>query len=233
MRPGAVKDYIRASEEKGRQIGVRLEWNEGTRWDPLDFSRQAHEVSEADGVGPPYGFHFNRFRDERVEVEMGYRVGTLDEECELVAFAVFDIDDGGRGRVAGRAIDQGSGTTCSSQPDRDDGCCITVATMPDKTGSGVVYRDAYPPVITRYSLIHEIGHYFGLCHYNHSGVQNIMFTSSNADKNAELSWFSLGELNYLADNEPRFTIEDGKNAWRFIVAELAHCLDPEAPPIIL
>ncbi len=70
MRPGAVKDYIRASEEKGRQIGVRLEWNEGTRWDQLDFSRQAHEVSEADGVGPPYGFHFNRFRDDSFVVEM-------------------------------------------------------------------------------------------------------------------------------------------------------------------
>lgn len=226
----AVKDYIRASEEKGRQIGVLLQWNEGTRWDQFDFSRQAHEVSDADGLDPPYGFHFNRAQLDQFVVDKDYRVGTRDEECELVAFAVFDISDGGRGRVAGRNIRQGSAATpCSSQPGRDDGCCITVNTEPDKRGSGVVYRDAYPPVITRYSLIHEIGHYFGLCHYNHSGVQNIMFTAPDADPNAELSWFDWGELNYLVDNEPRFTLEDGKNAWRFIVTELAHCLDPDAP----
>lgn len=226
----AIKDYVRASEEKGRQVGLKLDWNEGTRWDQFDFSRQAHLVSLEDGSGPPNGFHFNRFLLERFLIDKGYRAGTRDEECALAAFAAFDISDGGRGYTAGRDIQQGSAASpCASQPHRDDGCCSTVDSSPGRSGSGVVYRDAYPPVITRYSLIHEIGHYVGLCHYNHSGVQNIMFTAPKADADADLSWFDWGELNYLVDNEPRFTLDDGKNAWRFIVAELSHCLDPDAP----
>lgn len=81
----AVKESIRASEEKGRQIGLVLQWNEGTRWDQFDFSRQVHEVSKTDELDPPYGFHFNRSSLDAFVIEKGYRGGTPDEECKVVA----------------------------------------------------------------------------------------------------------------------------------------------------
>jgi hypothetical protein len=234
----AIKELVQTSIVKVRQLGVKLEWNEGNRFDQLDLRRQAHLVTTGDGGDPPgsgvpYGYDFNRARFGQFLMDKGYRTAMAHEECEVLAFAVFGISDGGRGRASGRDIEQGPGATpCGSQPGRNDDCCVQVSSASGTDGSGVVYREAYPPIVTRYVLAHEIGHYLGLCHYGHDGIQNIMFTTPKADPDADLSWFDWGELNYLIDGEPNFTLDDGKNAWRFIVAELAQCLEPP-PPIIL
>lgn len=235
----AIKEIVQTAIVKCRQLGVKLEANEGNRWSQLDLSRAAHLVTLADGGDPPgsgapFGFSFDRFRLGRFLVEKGYRSGAAHEECEALAFAAFTIRDGGRGLTSGRGIAQGPASTpCSAQPDRNDDCCVRVISAAGVEGSGVVYREAFPPIVTRYVLAHELGHYLGLCHYGHDGIQNIMFTTPDADPDAQLSWFDWGELEYLIDGEPNFTLDDGKNAWRFIVSQLAQCLEPEAGPVIL
>jgi hypothetical protein len=234
---GATKEIVQTAIDKCRQIGVRLEVNQGNRWSQLDLGRAVHLVTTADGGDPPgsagYGYAFDRRRLGRFLAEKGYRTGMAQEECEIPAFAAFAIADGGRGQVSGRAIRQGPGATpCGAQPDRNDDCCVTVSSIVGTNGSGVVHREAWPPIFTRYVLAHEIGHYLGLCHYGHDGIQNIMFTTPDADPNADISWLDWGELNYLLDGEPNFTLDDGKNAWRFIVSQLAQCLEPAAPVIL-
>jgi hypothetical protein len=113
-------------------------------------------------------------------------------------------------------------------PGRDDNCCNLVDS---RQGAGVVYHDEWPAQIFRYVRAHECGHYFGLCHFGHDDFQNIMFTLSDE---AELSSFDWGLFRFYLDNEPSFTLADGKNAWRFLTSQLISCLDPNrSPPVVL
>jgi len=59
-------------------------------------------------------------------------------------------------------------------------------------------------------MAHEMEHYFGLCHINHNGVQNIMF--STAAGNSVLDW---GLFGYYLNAEPYFTSRDKRNVWRY------------------
>jgi hypothetical protein len=64
-------------------------------------------------------------------------------------------------------------------------------------------------------MTHELGHYFGLCPFNHDGVQNIMFSLGAG--NSILDW---GLFSYYLRSEPHFTASDKRNVWRFIVDQL-------------
>lgn len=90
--------------------------------------------------------------------------------------------------------------------------------------SGVTFRDNVSDFIFKYVLVHELGHYFGLCHVD--GADRIMFTA--ADK-AIFSWSMIPEL-YLSA-EPRFTIGEAKRAWDYIVANSGTgCLSTRPDP---
>src|SRR5262249_23614171 len=60
-------------------------------------------------------------------------------------------------------------------------------------------RKVYPGYFSKMVMAHEMGHYFGLCHINHNGVQNIMF--STAAGNSVLDW---GLFGYYLNAEPHF-----------------------------
>ena len=123
-------------------------------------------------------------------------------------------------------MDGDSASSCQSPAGRTDSCCNHVETM-DKcevpVGSSVIHRDRWPHYVFRYVLPRGIGHYLGLCHYGHDGVQNIMFSPE------ESSIFDWGLFKFYYQSEPEFTLEDGKNAWRFIVNQLCCCLSGQLP----
>jgi hypothetical protein len=86
-----------------------------------------------------------------------------------------------------------------------------------QVGSGVAMRKVYPGYFSKMVMAHEMGHYFGLCHINHNGVQNIMF--STAAGNSLLDW---GLFGYYLNAEPYFTSRNKRNVWRFIVDQLGN-----------
>lgn len=79
--------------------------------------------------------------------------------------------------------------------------------------SGVSFVDDIPDEVRKYILIHELGHYYGLCHVD--GLDRIMVTgqSSQGDK---LTWGTIP--NTLIHGGPRFTHSEAKQAWDFILA---------------
>jgi hypothetical protein len=121
------------------------------------------------------------------------------------------------GDTAGRDIQEGEFAEGCQTPNRNDECCILVQRTKDRSqlGSGVAMRNVYPGYFSKMVMAHEMGHYFGLCHINHNGVQNIMF--SNAAHNSIWDW---GLFGYYLNAEPYFTSRDKRNVWRFIVDQL-------------
>ncbi len=92
-------------------------------------------------------------------------------------------------------------------------------------------------------LAHEMGHCFSLCHSGHDGMEHIMFTMADESNNCGINDPDIldehgietgGDLevvtqatviNYLMTHgEPVFTLNDGKNAWRWILNEAIECI---------
>jgi hypothetical protein len=88
--------------------------------------------------------------------------------------------------------------------------------------TGAAFRDRKPDIAFKYSAIHEIGHTFGLCHVN--GLLRIMYTAAAEENKSVWSWSSA--LQYWNSGwEAGFTLDEGKKAWDYIVANFsADCL---------
>ena len=87
--------------------------------------------------------------------------------------------------------------------------------------------------------IHELGHYFGLCHVG--GVERIMFTPKGPNGESlgwwevlkkSFTWWTLPKL-LLTKGEPTFTLDEGMQAWDYIIDHFpAVCLGAK-PTVIL
>lgn len=240
----AIADNLRVAAQKCEQLGVFLSWNDGAT-----FSWFRHYTTHDITTEEEYTLLLDAARPstpgvEEYLVEKGLRSGGRDEECSLLALAAFHFvpraDGPGLpprevfGQVAGRVPLEGESAVAGCRvPGRTDLCCNTVRYPPSEDprwrsravwGSGVLYRDAWPHYVFRYVLAHEIGHYLGLCHITHEGFQDIMFSAAF---NSVLSW---NLFNYYLQSEPRFSLRDGMNAWRFLVNELEGCFPGPTPP---
>jgi hypothetical protein len=211
----AIARKLDVAAKKCAEIGVLLNWNDGTNFPWFrDYTKQ--EITSRDQ------YDFNTLTLETLLATPEFRRPT-DVNCELLALAGFKLDN--FGRVAGRNIAECAGfpADCPT-PGRTDRCCITVKR---RASSGVIYRDVYPSDVFQYVLPHEIGHYLGLCHCGHDGFQHVMFTAKSN------SFVDPGLVSFYWESESHFTLEDGKNAWRFIVDQLTECITGEPIPIEL
>jgi hypothetical protein len=103
--------------------------------------------------------------------------------------------------------------------------------------SGATFIDNKPDIIWKYVPIHELGHYFGLCHVD--GVDRIMYSPRehkgwwNKLKGAFNLW-TVPKL-VFTKGEPSFTLGEAKQAWDYIVEHFpAQCLggNAESPEIL-
>jgi hypothetical protein len=83
------------------------------------------------------------------------------------------------------------------------------------TGTDIRYRK--PDDFFKYTVIHELGHTFGLCHVN--GLLRIMFTNAPGANKSVWSWSSAWQY-WTHGAEAGFILEEGKNVWRYIVANM-------------
>ncbi len=93
---------------------------------------------------------------------------------------------------------------------------------PDANGSptngargvtGAFFRNRRPDLFFKYTAIHELGHTFGLCHVN--GLLRIMWSPISTTTWA--TWNVLWHY-YTSGSEARFTLDEGKKVWDYIVA---------------
>jgi hypothetical protein len=227
LTPDAVKDSIQVSIKKFKKLGIDLNWNDGRRFEYFGSKANAvHEINTLEEL------NFDRDLLGKYLIDKGLRSVPQLDHCNMLALAAFRLydydkegtvtDKKGLGVTSGRNIKEGSDASPCATQDRDDSCCISIN---NKTGSGVIYRDQWPVNFFRYVLAHESGHYVGLCHFGHDGLQNIMYTPAKDEKGVGLSWATWGLFRYYFDDEPSFTLADAKNVWRFLVQEMVSCLD--------
>jgi hypothetical protein len=224
LAPDAVKDFIQVAIAKFKKLGVKLEWNDGGRFD-FFASNAVHDIETLEELT------FDRAKLGQYLRDQGLRSVPDFDQCNLLALGAFGFVKGLGQTSLGRSIREGGDfdaspcATSGRTPGRTDKCCNLVN---PQIAAGLAYHDQWPPQIFRYVLAHECGHYFGLCHYGHDGLQSIMYTPA---PEANLSAADWGLFRYYFSAEPNFTLDDGKNVWRFLVSELAVCLDPG--PVIL
>jgi hypothetical protein len=89
--------------------------------------------------------------------------------------------------------------------------------------SGVSFVDDIPDEMRKYVLIHELGHYYGLCHVD--GFDRIM-VSGNETQGDWFTWGSLLKTPFYGG--PRFTLGEGKRVWDYILANFPEaCFVPQ------
>jgi hypothetical protein len=91
------------------------------------------------------------------------------------------------------------------------------------TKSGVSFRDRQPEWLFQWVLVHEMGHYWGLDHTGHDGIEFIMF--SPRESNSAVTGGTAVEY-LLMSGEPRFTLDDARTAWDWITTTAADSVLP-------
>jgi hypothetical protein len=204
MRDGVLKTKLRAAELKARELGLMPQWTEETQ-----------EVILAEHI-KHNGFDTNIASSSLVRflIDIIDRTSSQVNEpaaraelCTPVAVGVFRYTDKLRGIAACL-----KGSSCQQVHD----------------ASGVTFIDNKPDIVWKYVPIHELGHYFGLCHVD--GLDRIMYSSK---QNSWLDWWTLPKL-LLTKGEPSFILEEGMQTWDYIIENFpARCLGGNhEPPVI-
>jgi hypothetical protein len=233
--------HLATATDKCQQLGLRIRWNDGTRFawfrsytsyevaDEQEYRMSFRTPSEISTTPSDVGQWMHDAQD---------RQGTPAEDCTILALGSFSTPIFDLGITVSRDIDEGAASTPCGTPQRTDGCCNVIERVREDdasvaVGSGVIYKDAWPQIIFAYVLAHEIGHYVGLCHFGHDGAQNIMYTKEHQDPPLrDLRPVTPGTFwGYYRDSEPRFSLDDAKNCWRFLVNQMPHCLAPDTEPV--
>ena len=173
---------------KGRTLGLIL-----------DFNQQNLQVFDERYIKFTVGIQPQLLKQELGRIdEDDNRAGAFNDLCNPVAVGVFGFSD---------RIKRGQSTTLVP---------TTVCpknNLSDMDTSGVTFVDDIPDELRKYVLVHELGHYYGLCHVD--GFDRIM-VSGDKTQGKKLTWGAIP--NTLIHGGPRFTFSEAKQVWDYILA---------------
>lgn len=204
MRDGVLKTKLGAAELKARELGLMPQWTEETQAVTL-AEHIKHNGFDSD-IGPSSLVRFLVDVIHRNSAQVD-ESGARAELCTPVAVGVFRYTDGLRGIAA---------------------CLKGSSCQQTHNASGATFIDNKPDIVWKYVPIHELGHYFGLCHVD--GVDRIMYSSR---QNSLFDWWTLPKL-ILTKGEPSFTLDEGMQAWDYIIEHFpARCLGSKVEPSVI
>lgn len=188
MRDRVLDKKVSTAEDKGRELGLMMDFET----DRITVTQEDHIVHNgfdtrvADSSVDQFLIDAVERKDKTVD-----RFGAFGQLCHPVGVGVFRFTDGLRG-IASTLEPVECGLSGSKS-------------------SGVTFIDNRPDSIWKYVLIHEFGHYFGLCHTD--GVNRIMYSKK---QNSWWNWWLIPDI-YL-QGEPIFVLDEAKSVWDYIVA---------------
>jgi hypothetical protein len=188
MRDGVRDEKLTTAEEKGRELAVILSW----RREDKEVTKAEHIVHRGFDTNQA-GTSLDSFLIEIIDRsdKTANDAAATAELCHPVAVGVFRYTDTLRGLAANLRTSK-----CK---------------LPDSDTSGCTYIDNKPDQIWKYVPIHELGHYFGLCHVD--GLDRIMVSTRD---NSWWDWSLIPNFLYLK-GEPYFTFGEAKATWDYIV----------------
>ena len=189
ISPDNLATRIDVMEDKGRQLGLIL----NPVVDEIEV-KEARYINYSAGVQRRFLVEELKRKDEDTD-----RVGAFRDLCSPVAVAVFGFTDLTERGVGTNLV--GTGTRCGGPRD-----------LPDANTSGVSFIDDIPDALRKYVLIHELGHYFGLCHVD--GFDRIMTT---AKEGQGTPWTKSAAFWAFLHGGARFTHDEAKLVWNFVL----------------
>ena len=175
----------------------------------LSFDRKDLEVVEEQYINYSTGVQANFL------TQVLGRHNDFMQLCSPVAVAVFGFSDKVKRGLTNNLV----GTDW----------CIPGRDLHPSTTSGLSFVDDIPDSIRKYVLIHELGHYFGLCHVD--GFDRIM-VSGEPGQGDLLTWPTFP--NVFVHGGPRFIYTEAQHAWDYILKNFpADCLAPTDGGVIL
>lgn len=186
IHPRNLETRLDTAEETARSLGIIFSFEKDeigiTHEDLINYTPSAQARLLIDELGR---------HDAREDAELARM-----DLCSPVAVAIFGFNDK---RLRGWAWNLFA-TECAAH------------NLGDHNASGVTFIDDIPDEVRRYVLVHELGHYFGLCHVD--GFSRIMVSGAPGQGDAVTGGAVLG---FLLLGGPRFTLDEGKQSWRYIL----------------
>ncbi|MEU3454143.1 hypothetical protein ABZ671_11130 [Micromonospora sp. NPDC006766] len=209
MRDGALDTKIATASEKGRELALMLSF--ATDRVPVTAGPHIVQIGYDQGAAQAHAA-LTQFLDtiigrHRKSTDVA---GAIADLCHPVIVGIFRYTDSLRGLT--------------------NNLQRSACGLSGKDNSGLTFIDNTPDQIWRYVPIHELGHYFGLCHTD--GADRIMFSPRESTWWAK--WYLIPRTlwNVYAQGEPSFTYDEAKAAWDYIVANFgAQCLG--ARPVVI
>jgi hypothetical protein len=196
IRHANLERYLRVARRKGYEIGLDLGWAPVT-----DYA-----------ISFPDELPFLLASHESILGRFGRVGGGADALCDVPVLGIHLYGDlPTSGDPTARVNPTANGQTSWFRP-------------PDDRGrSGVSFRERVPEFVFQWVLIHELGHYFGLDHAGHDGMEHIMYTAAPTEGLVPVTAGTVAEYVALT-GEPRFTLEDARRVWDWLAANGQDCI---------
>ena len=193
MRDKALDTKLNVSSELAREIGLMPQWEKKN----IEVISPNHIVH--DGMDT---MNTNALEDFLIDVigredSSKSESGAIKDLCIPVTVGIFKYTDTLNGLSS---------------------CLKESSCQNEHKASGITYIDNKFDFLFKYVPLHELGHFFGLCHTD--GLDRVMFSPKQSNY---LEWDTIPNL--FLHSGPKFTFEEAKSTWDYIVEHYsANCL---------